>query len=191
MRKETTSKTDLADTFNIAAWQNDVRVINRMARQHPWLVSSRKHYLLEALHTACNAGQERSAKVLVEKYGADVNKMQSAERGMSPLHEAMNSHDNTIARLLIRHGADVNAKVTSKDGFVDGWTPLHFAVSSGDENIIRYLVRHGADASIRNDKGETPTEMGRADGHDKRVAAADFLDRITAPKAKAAKPPQP
>jgi ankyrin repeat protein len=58
----------------------------------------------------------------------------------TPLHEAA---DAAVARLLVEHGADVNA---------DGWmgaTPLHRAAQHGRADVAELLIRHGADVHAR------------------------------------------
>ena len=58
--------------------------------------------------------------------------MRSGSR--SPLHEAAYRQNVDVARLLIEHGADVNAKMT------DGHTPLD---TSEGRAIPIFLRRHG------------------------------------------------
>ena len=67
-----------------------------------------------------------------------------------------------IARLLIEHGADVNAR--SKRGF----TPLLFAARSGALEVARLLLAAGAAVNA-----VTP------DGHSPLLVAAASLDAIT------------
>ena len=58
-------------------------------------------------------------------------------------------HPKEVVELLLRHGADVNAK-TNK-----GVTPLHIAVLSNIE-IIEMLIRYGADVNAVDGEGNTP-----------------------------------
>ena len=51
---------------------------------------------------------------------------------MTPLHQAVLDGNMAAARLLIRHGADVN-KLDE-----DTWTPLHAACAEGHTEIVRY-----------------------------------------------------
>ena len=67
-------------------------------------------------------------------------------------------------RVLIEHGAEVNATNASgnvkyegcKPWVSNGETPLHFAAGAWDEDIVRQLLAAGADRQIANDHGETP-----------------------------------
>jgi ankyrin repeat protein len=156
---------DIIDDFNTAAWQDEVRQINALAKNWPDLVDPRQPHLLHALHTACNSCQPHAAKVLVEKYGADVNAVIPG-RGMTALHEALNSHDNVTARMLIKNGADVNAQTGGTDDTA-GWTALHYAVSSRDAGMAAFLLRRNADPHIKNAEGLTPMDFARRKGKDR------------------------
>ncbi|MBI3441319.1 MAG: ankyrin repeat domain-containing protein, partial [Proteobacteria bacterium] len=125
----------------------------------------------------CNSCQALTAKQLVEEYHADVNFV--GDGGMTPLHEAMNSADMEIAKMLIENKADVNARDLSRNGFTDGWTSLHYAVSHAAPEMIKYLLEHGADANIKNCLGQTPAEMARQGKNQACVAMATLIDQLT------------
>ncbi|MEZ0223507.1 MAG: ankyrin repeat domain-containing protein [Alphaproteobacteria bacterium] len=170
---------DIIDDFKAAAWQDEVDLINDLAAKHPWLVDPAQPYLVKALHTACNACQQNSAQLLVEKYHADVNVVSSD--GLNALHEAMNSHDIVTAKMLIRNGADVNIPTQTTDGFVDGWTPLHFAVSSGDTEMMLFLLKHGANPQLKDKDGLDVPAFAR---RDKREDLATIIEKTTAPETR-------
>ena len=66
-----------------------------------------------------------------------------------------------MAELLIRNGADVNAKSD------DGYTPLHMAAGSGFVDVVHVLLAKGATVDAADNAGSTPLKdaafMGRAD----------------------------
>lgn len=65
--------------------------------------------------------------------------------------------DVDSTRLLLDHGADVNAA----NG--DGSTPLHSAVFLGHPAIARQLLDAGADPAARNERGHVPAHAAQAD----------------------------
>lgn len=68
--------------------------------------------------------------------------------GDTPLHVLVRRGDADGVRVLIEHGADVNAVGDM------GETPLHVARHMGYREIMRQLVKAGADATIRSEFGE-------------------------------------
>ncbi|MCP4138496.1 MAG: ankyrin repeat domain-containing protein, partial [bacterium] len=62
------------------------------------------------------------------------------------LFKAVSGGDTGLAALLLRKGADINAK----DRF--GWSPLHIAVYSGKVTVIHYLVSKKADLYSKTGK---------------------------------------
>lgn len=66
---------------------------------------------------------------------------------------AQSYHDNEIARLLIEHGADINATNKYKN------TALHTAVCADQYEIVCMLLYYGADADEPNEYDETPFLM--------------------------------
>ena len=115
--------------------------------------------------------------------------------GFTALHFAAFFNRPEIARMLIRHGADVSAaaknpmKVTplhsaaaahsreivrlllENDAPADarqhgGWTALHEAAQIGDTEMVRDLLQFGADPQARNDDGKTPADMAAGKGYE-------------------------
>ena len=85
---------------------------------------------------------------LLLDYGADPN----APGG--GLHDAARAKDPGPLRLLIAHGADVNARA-----YTEGQTPLHIAARKGRLTNAQILLQHGADARAVNNDGETPADL--------------------------------
>jgi ankyrin repeat protein len=61
------------------------------------------------------------------------------------------------ARLLVEHGADVNALNWRKI------TPLHRAVRANRIGYVRFLIEHGTAVDVRNMAGETPLRRAVSD----------------------------
>ena len=89
---------------------------------------------------------------LVLEAGADSN-TKVDETGSTALMRAAHRGYEKTAKLLLEHGADVNAKDK------DGATALMLATSHGHENTARLLLEHGADVNAKNtNKVETYTD---------------------------------
>jgi ankyrin repeat protein len=101
------------------------------------------------------------------KHGADV-KSALPDSGETPLHSALAKAGRPyflyVVRLLVEHGANVNArtipgKETSafmRDVRTKGETPLHRAAAYSDAGTIEYLLAHGADREARDANGDSP-----------------------------------
>jgi hypothetical protein len=129
--------------------------------------------------------------------GADVNV--SAYGGLTPLHQAASAGHLDVAKLLIDHGADLNArgswgtilqtlvyrkgdsgaemvKLLLESGaklqsFSFGNTELHVAALQGSTDVARLLVERGADVNAVNEYGHTPLYYAARHGHRKTAAA--------------------
>ena len=92
--------------------------------------------------------------------GTDVNMKDN--RGMTPLHWAVERGRKETAELLIAKGADVNAKRTN------GSTPLHYAALAalkGQKEIAELLIAEGANVNAKDDFGRTPLDKAISVGN--------------------------
>lgn len=91
---------------------------------------------------------EDSSPGVVRKFivlGADVNKYQSK----SALHLAAERDQAEIIRLLIKHGAELEAREKGRNsrlGGLDKMTPLHAAIKENKVGAARALLNAGADS---------------------------------------------
>ncbi len=129
-----------------------------------------------ALLLAVTNGHFELAARLLEK-GADPN---DATPGYTPLHRLVNVRkpgvgDNDpppegsgsltsldFVRTLVRHGADINARMSKHVDLGntrlrrEGATAFFLAAHSADAELLRVLLEQGADPEIPNEKGTTP-----------------------------------
>ncbi len=112
----------------------------------------------QPLGLACFFGHEEVADYLLER-GAEVNSPSHNPMKVMPLHSAVAARSLEITRLLLEHGAPVNAAQA------DNFTPLHAAAQNGDIEIVRLLLAYGADPNLRDAEGKTALDMARAEGH--------------------------
>jgi hypothetical protein len=121
-------------------------------------------YGTNPLHGAAYSGNLEVVRILIEYDPAYINARD--EDGQTPLlwaSEGRNSKDGSVVRLLLEHGADVNAQSQ------DGWSPLHRASSYGALEVVRLLLEHGADVEAKKDDGKTALQLAAEKGHDKVV----------------------
>lgn len=83
--------------------------------------------------------------------GADVNATSRESMKVTPLQSAAAAREVAIARVLIAHGANVNAR----DG-ESKFTPLHEAAATGQIDLATLLLDQGADVNARMSDGKTP-----------------------------------
>ncbi len=86
-------------------------------------------------------------RILIDA-GADPNLADN--KGKTPL--IANARDLDIARTLIAHGANVNARAD------DGFTPL---LNAGTVELTRFLLEHGADPFAKTKQGETALDLAK------------------------------
>lgn len=97
-------------------------------------------------------GHKELVKILLNNE-ADPNIAANNSFKVTPLHSACAVSNYEIAQLLIKNGADVNAKQ------MQGVTPLHSAAHNGQTNLVRLLINNGANINSKMDDGQTPLSM--------------------------------
>ena len=115
------------------------------------------------LHSAAWHGDLELVRVLLD-YNVDVYALDP--RNWTAIHKASHGpfsdfpvtphYDprlSDVTRLLLEHGADINARVE------DGRTPLHVAAENGRVEVVRVLHEHGANIGAEDDEGRTPLHL--------------------------------
>ena len=119
-----------------------------------------------ALHFACFFQQPQAVGLLIEA-GAAVDAVATNPMQVMPLHSAASARNLEAARLLLEHGAPVNARQQG------GWVPIHSAAQNGDRAMVDLLLQHKADAKLVNDEGKTPAAVAREKGYEEIVVLLD------------------
>lgn len=126
------------------------------------------------LFQATEAGRSRDVVALIEK-GADLHFQKGMDLQIhindenSLLHIAAWNGHTDVAKVLIEHGAAVDARNRRQQ------TPLFFAVYKGYREIIDNLLANHADLNALDDQGDPPLEWAVYSGKTEMVAY--LLDR--------------
>jgi len=140
-----------------ACTQGDISRVRRLLDEGRVSVHETTEEGESLLSLACSAGYYELAQVLLAMR-ANVE-----DRGMkgdcTPLMEAASAGHTDIVRLLIAHGADVNAQSST------GNTPLMYACAGGHEEVVRVLLEAGANVEVHNENGHTPLMEAASAGH--------------------------
>ena len=116
------------------------------------------------LHDAADSGNFEMVRIFIEYDPANISARDTF--GCTPLHCASERRDSkgcSVVRLLLEHGADVNAP----DVF--GGTPLCKASFFGALEVVRLLLEHGADVRAKNNGGKTVLQFAAGEGHNEVV----------------------
>jgi ankyrin repeat protein len=108
---------------------------------------------------------------LLLQRGADVNALPACRYGITALGAAAKGGHFQVALILLKAGADVNAKFGS---IFPQSTPLQEAASSGRLDMVHLLLKAGADLHLPKDERYVrAAETARSQGH---VAIAAILE---------------
>ncbi len=125
------------------------------------------HFVLQpprSIHQLCAAQKIEAVEKLLEK---DPQLAKETDDSLqTPLHVAARTGNTRLARLLLEHGASLDAKDNKCR------TPLHQAAGKGKLETVKLLVEKGAEVHARDRSGYTPLELARSNG---RKNTAAFL----------------
>ena len=121
-------------------------------------VNRRPSLLLVALRP----GYDRDVVQLLLENGADVD--ERSFWGYTTLYLAVKHRDTELVKILLAHGANVNAFGNSE--------VLYLAASNGDVAMAQLLIAKGADVSARNLYERTPLHVAAVKG---RTSLAELL----------------
>jgi ankyrin repeat protein len=123
--------------------------IRTLLEEDPALVQSYSPDGFAPLSLAVFFGHPETVEALLAA-GAEVNAASRETMKLTPLASAMATAQNEIAKTLIQHGANVNAKAASD------LTPLHTAAARGNIEAATLLLDHGADIHATTTDGKKP-----------------------------------
>ncbi len=152
------------DIFEASA-VGDLERVNALVSARPEIANAFAPDGFQPLGLASFFGHYAVAHFLVE-CGAEVNSASRNPQKVMPLHSAAASRSLDIARLLLEHGADPDARQ------LDDFTPLHEAAANGQLELVSLLLAHGADVNLSQKPGQTALSFAQKAGHQEVV---DYL----------------
>ena len=133
-------------------------------------LSTVRHFPVTALHQAFCNGSEEAVELLLECC-ADPDVEMSC--GCTLLHHAIRKDDPGMMDILLKFGANVNAR-----DLMNGFTPLHVAVSESYVDLAETLLEcKDIDVNARDNSGETALYLAVCSSDDYMV---DLLLRARA-----------
>jgi ankyrin repeat protein len=139
------------DVFEAAATGRTEQLV-QLIEEDPSLANAYSADGFTPLGFAVFFGQPRIVEALLNA-GVDVNLPSRETMKVTPLASAAAAKQTDIARLLIAHGANVNARTAS------GHIPLHEAAGNGNVEMVKLLIENGADVHARTDEDKTPLDF--------------------------------
>lgn len=118
-----------------------------------------------ALFMATLKEQNDVVQYLIEK-GSKVNVKN--RYGVSPLLLCAEGGNETLVKLLVSVGADVNMSPSGDlaiEHILAGQTPLYGAAKKGHYHICKFLIENGADVNAETMTGATPLYTAVEEGH--------------------------
>jgi ankyrin repeat protein len=100
-------------------------------------------------------GHVEVVRVLLEG-GANVESANAYQS--TALHQAAWNGHLDVCRLLLDRGAKLDPLDEWKD------TPLHVSAWAGHLSVVKLLVEKGADVRVKNEDGETASDLARSEG---------------------------
>lgn len=126
--------------------------VGMIVQQRPEVVEEISSHGFSPLGMAAHFSQEDIVRLLL-LHKADPNSSSQNGYNVFPIHAALSAGNNTIVKMLIEAGAEVNVAQSSRI------TPLHIAAQQGNIDIIILLLENGADIRSQTDMGQTPADL--------------------------------
>jgi len=139
------------DVFEAAATGQTAR-LREVVANDPSLVNAYSPDGFTPLGFAVFFSQPENVKALLNA-GADVNLPSRESMKVTPLASAAAAKQTELARVLIAHGANVNARGAT------GHVPLHEAAANGTVELVKLLIDSGAAVNAKTDDGKTPLDF--------------------------------
>ncbi|XP_055679921.1 ankyrin repeat and KH domain-containing protein mask isoform X9 [Lutzomyia longipalpis] len=151
----------LSRSLIAACTDNDVNAVRRLLGEGNSTINEGTDDGESLLSLACSAGYYELAQVLLAMSAQVEDRGQKND--CTPLMEAASAGHVDIIKLLISHGADVNAQSSTVTPI--GNTPLMYACAGGHVAAVQELLANGANVEDHNENGHTPLMEAASAGH--------------------------
>ncbi|KAG8376022.1 hypothetical protein BUALT_Bualt09G0019700 [Buddleja alternifolia] len=155
-------------TIHGFAQSGDLNAFQKLLRDNPSLLNERNPVMVQTpLHVSAGYNRIEIVKFLLDWRGPEKVELEAKNMyGESPLHMAAKNGCNEAAKLLLAHGAFVEAKANN------GMSPLHLAVwhslRAEDCSTVSTLLEYNADCSAEDNEGMTPlNHLSQGPGNEK------------------------
>ena len=139
-------KVRLSSKIIAAASNGDIDQLKLLVQEADELGGTDERNLYAALQRATRRGHTECACYLLDH---GVKPDHPGDKGLSPLHRAIDSEISELVLLLLRHGADIEKRDPS------GRTPLMSAASKSRNQIVKILLDYGADIEANSPNGRS------------------------------------
>jgi ankyrin repeat protein len=145
------------DIFDAAAIDR-ADIVRERLRDDPWLATAHSADGFTALHFGAYFGCLDAITALIEG-GAQLEARTTNFLKNMPLHAAAAGGRIDAARLLLRYGADPNARQHGRN------TPLMTAAFANNRALAELLIARNANVEFRNDEGKTAADVAAGLGN--------------------------
>ncbi len=125
----------------------------------PWSINPEHPLLQRWLDQACDNGNLEAVKVLIEKYGGDVNSKMTVGIG-TIIYSAASSNNAELVDWLLEHGADPNYTANG----CNACYALQRAAHKNNLAMVKTLVEHGGLINGLNAFGVSPLTYAKMGG---------------------------
>ncbi|XP_044460889.1 ribulose bisphosphate carboxylase/oxygenase activase, chloroplastic-like [Mangifera indica] len=152
------SASDKHTTIHDCAESGDIDAFQKLLQDNPSLLNEKNAIMLETpLHLSAGTNKTDIVKFLLEWKGDDKVDLEAKNMyGETPLHVAAKNGCNEAAKLLLSHGAPVEAK--TKYGVTPLMLSVLHSIRAEDCSIVETLLEHKADCDATDDEDMNPID---------------------------------
>ena len=153
--------------MNLAAREGWIDIVRKHIEADPLSVHQRGWIGDSPLHWPAHNGLVEIVELLLDA-GADIEADEVNCYGGKPLHWA-SEHEPRTVELLLKRGANVDARNTKSDSDFLGMTPLIMNATQKEDcsEVTELLLAAGADAGARDARGRTARDHALNRGNTK------------------------